>query len=325
MLLKARNRRRGRITLCTAIGAGLAASIGAALVHAAGSAPHPARVKVTVDPLHGERTLEFVAGSGASDRVELRGAGAGLEIRDTVARVRLSADDGAGCTEVDDHAIRCTTSITFVYVHLADGDDSFADHTANINLVTVLGGDGDDDLVGGPSANVFYGENGRDELYGAGATTDTLLGGAGDDTIVGGSGADYLTGGIGTDHVDGGPGDDHLVEDPGADDLSGGAGTDTVEYENHDNGVTVTLDNVANDGFRAQPPLPAENDNVRDTIENVVGSPGSDSLIGSGRPNHLDGRGGDDLLDGGGGKDRLDGGDGSDSCIGPAVRDTCER
>jgi Ca2+-binding RTX toxin-like protein len=80
-----------------------------------------------------------------------------------------------------------------------------------------------------------------------------------------------------------------------------------VQY--HSAPVTVTLDDVANDG-RTSPV--AENDNVQSDIEHVIGTEGDDRLTGGAGNETLDGGAGDDNLDGLAGADRLNGEDGDD-------------
>jgi hypothetical protein len=135
-------------------------------------------------------------------------------------------------------------------------------------------------------------------------------GGSGNDRIVGGGGQDWLFGNSGNDSLDGGA---------GADSISGGDGTDAVDYSGRAIGVAVTLDDHYGDGAAG------ENDNVRTSVENVLGGSGNDSLTGSGVNNalsgglgddSLSGAGGDDSLSGSGGNDTIDGGDGADSIEG---------
>ena len=73
----------------------------------------------------------------------------------------------------------------------------------------VVGGSGDDVIVGSARPNRFYG-------------------GAGDDALTGLGGADYLDGGSGRDALNGADGDDTLVGGPGADRLWGLDGRDTA-------------------------------------------------------------------------------------------------
>ncbi|MBC5765443.1 M10 family metallopeptidase C-terminal domain-containing protein [Ramlibacter albus] len=102
---------------------------------------------------------------------------------------------------------------------------------------TVQGGDGDDDINGywgadGPymypvtGSKVIDGGNGDDLVVG-GTSADTLLGGAGDDYIVGRDANDSISGGAGDDMLAGDAGDDTLSGGAGVDLVSGGLGNDT--------------------------------------------------------------------------------------------------
>jgi len=112
---------------------------------------------------------------------------------DTPTVVQLS-DPGAeiapgpGCVAAGPHAVTCTTPHgVIVRLHLGDGDDHFASDAE----VVVDGGPGDD-LLDGTAWLVF-----AEELPGAdGAPVDvpSLDGGEGDDQLLGGDGADVLTG-----------------------------------------------------------------------------------------------------------------------------------
>jgi Ca2+-binding RTX toxin-like protein len=168
-------------------------------------------------------------------------------------------------------------------------------------------------------------------------------GSAGDDVLLGGAQKDTLYGDSGNDTLRGGPGADVFHGGEGADDFVGGAGIDTAKYGAGSVGVTVTIDDLANDG------LPAEGDNVRSDVEDVIAErwsydsegrpyprsvPGEDVFTGSAAANFLEthddgsrlyGLGGDDVLSwadeqyGGAGNDRLIypdrawGGDGDDT------------
>jgi hypothetical protein len=125
------------------------------------------------------------------------------------------------------------------------------------------------------------------------------------DLIIGTAGADSLFGLGGNDSLSGGDGNDDLDGGAGADDIRGGLGDDAVSYA-AGSGVTVTLDNRANDG------MSGEGDNVHTDVEDVYGSPGADELVGSRAINTLDAGDGDDTLQGGSGADYLYGGGGND-------------
>jgi hypothetical protein len=82
----------------------------------------------------------------------------------------------------------------------------------------VMGGAGDDTLVGGAAADGLHGEAG----------SDRILGGDGADTIVGGAGRDILDGQRGDDFILGGDGNDVISAGSGYDTLSGGGGNDVL-------------------------------------------------------------------------------------------------
>ena len=103
---------------------------------------------------------------------------------------------------------------------------------------TILGGDGDELLVGTLEEDFLIGAGGNDELHGGnkedglhgGAGDDELYAGAGDDNVIGGDGNDWLDGGSGVDNLQGGAGDDTIVYDAEDDfsNVDGGAGIDTL-------------------------------------------------------------------------------------------------
>jgi Ca2+-binding RTX toxin-like protein len=145
---------------------------------------------------------------------------------------------------------------------------------------------------------------------------ETIIGGAGDDIldqlfalqslpnllIDGGLGNDAIGGNVGNDTLIGGAGDDTIGHDAGNDSIDGGDGVDLYNLHNVNEpggGANVSLDNIANDGFAG------ETDDVLDTIENLVGSLGNDTLIGDNADNSINGFRGQDSIDGGGGDDLL--------------------
>ncbi|MEV0383177.1 hypothetical protein [Nonomuraea sp. NPDC050643] len=160
-------------------------------------------------------------------------------------------------------------------------------------------------------------------------------GDAGVDTLNGGGGTDQFFPGVGNDIVSGNGGNDIYNADlpiDGADDFSGGPGIDTAAYNNRTDPLTITLNDVANDGFTG------EGDNLRADVENVFAGFGSDTVTGNSQPNEfragqgtdvLNGQGGGDLLsavDGVAGNDTLNGGAGTDRCLSDAgdTENACE-
>ena len=135
----------------------------------------------------------------------------------------------------------------------------------------------------------FLGEDGNDVLIG-GVRKDHLLGGNGNDTLIGNDGDDRLDGGFGSDR------------------MSGGLGNDTVYYTDRNENLSLSLDNVANDGAAG------EKDSIESDVENLEGSFGNDTLRGNAGVNILKGFAGNDkLYSRDSVADILDGGTGFDS------------
>ena len=159
---------------------------------------------------------------------------------------------------------------------------------------------GCDSVVGSDFADTITGTDGHNTVYGM----------AGDDTITLLAGPDSVYPGAGTDTVDAGDdGDDLLVEaGDGADDtLGGGAGTDRIFYEAAATGVSVSLDDVANDG------VTGEQDDVGADIENVITGPYDDVVAGDDDDNEITTGDGNDVVTGNGGSDGMVGGNGTDT------------
>jgi Ca2+-binding RTX toxin-like protein len=130
---------------------------------------------------------------------------------------------------------------------------------------------------------------------------ENVTGGNGSDLLIGDAGANSLNGGVGG-------GNDTLVGGAGNDVLTGGAGTDTASYANETDAMFINLTtNSARRGLLANPV-----EDVLQTIENVEGGSGGDSIVGNNAANLLQGNGGADTLRGGTGNDSLIGGDGDD-------------
>lgn len=178
---------------------------------------------------------------------------------------------------------------------------------------------------------IVNGNDGNDNVTLQSAVTfaTTLNGGNGNDTLLGGAGADYLNGQAGNDSMSGQDGNDTLYAGTaadGSDTLIGGNGTNTADYSQRTNALTITLDATATDGESG------ENDLVDTTIQIVIGGGGNDSisagsvtnavsLYGAGGADNLVGSSGNDYLEGGAGNDSLTGNDGNDTLNGLAGND----
>jgi Ca2+-binding RTX toxin-like protein len=270
----------------------------------------------------GDRTVTYGldAPQRAGGRREANGAdvlsgGAGTDLVSYVNReipVRVSLDGRA-----DDGSA-------------GEGDDVGADVervTGGTADDVLDGGPGSDVLDGGPGSDMLRGLEGADALMGGdvdgaadalsgGPGPDALNGGPGPDRLQGDDGDDGLRGGGDADRLDGGAGDDDLrgegdADDlaggPGADVLDGGPGADRVDYADATSPVTVTLDDVRNDGQLGE-------DWVRQA-ENVRGGPGADTLFGNTGANAIEGGPGADVIDPAAGTDRVSAGPGRDAIL----------
>jgi Ca2+-binding RTX toxin-like protein len=290
---------------------------------------------VTQTEIHGGEGDDELAGAGGYDVIHggdgndvLRGGGRADELQGGAGNDTFALGSGDGVDEVDGgsgaesgqgdvaryvaSSVGVTISLDGVANDGPDGENLLRIESAEGSLHddsitlgasggTAFGNDGDDELVGGAGADALYGEDGA----------DTLAGGGGTDTVSGGSGSDELDGGSGADSVTGGEGDDLIsnVVDGAVDLIDGGEtgeiGGDTVTYAGSAVGVTITLDEPAEDDGPDLEALDA-------TIENLVGSDHADQLVGSDDPNIFRGGGGDDLLTSRGNFDILLGGGGAD-------------
>jgi Ca2+-binding RTX toxin-like protein len=136
---------------------------------------------------------------------------------------------------------------------------------------------------------------------------ENVIGGKGDDTITGDGISNIIRGGDGDDRIDGGSGDisDNLQGEDGhdsfiahlndgADNVHGGLGSDTIDYSSLDNThyINVTL----GDGVSSQVKLDGVNEDTIESIENIIGTRGDDTLKGNEDKNIFQGAGGEDLF-----------------------------
>ncbi len=205
--------------------------------------------------------------------------------------------EGSGASEIEFEidllsGNESTSQRDTVSVSATDAADTLRLGTLGVNL----NGDNDADITG-PSAGgtttiraerfELAGQGGPDVISGA-ASADVggafpiglethLGGGPGPDQLTGGDSGDTLIGGIGNDTENGGNGQDIFDEEAaanGSDDFVGGGGPyDTLDYGDRAVGVSVDLDDVADDG---QPG--AENDNAHSDIRIVHGGSGADTI-----------------------------------------------
>jgi Ca2+-binding RTX toxin-like protein len=226
---------------------------------------------------------------------------------------------GTGCTQESPNVVSCTAGNGRpIIATLGDQNDRAASRTSR--SAQFFGEDGNDRLGGASGRDTIDGGSGDDSLTGGsggdrvrgGSGNDQVFGNSGNDNLQGGDGNDLLDGGSGNDTEGGGNGDDTLREGNapnGVDNLSGDSGNDTADYSARSAPVNVVIDDQAFDGDRRN----NERDNVRSTVDRVLGGAGSDLLIGrDGTSDTLVGGTGDDVIDPRRGDDHVDGGPGID-------------
>jgi len=118
-----------------------------------------------------------------------------------------------------------------------------------------------------------------------------VWGGAGNDTLQGGNADDELYGGADDDRFTTADGKD------GGDLYEGGEGSDVLTYENRKKSLTIAVDDQANDGEEN------ESDDVRNSIETLIGGSADDSISLGANANFIVGGPGNDTLNGGDGDD----------------------
>ena len=185
-----------------------------------------------------------------------------------------------------------------VVVRLSTGEGAAGDAAGDTleSIESLIGGAGNDALIGSSAANRIEAGEGDDYLDGL-EGDDSLFGDAGNDRLVGGDGADMLVGGEGDDTLRGGLGGDHL---------EGGAGFDTADYSDATSRLVLRLWNQTATGGLAT-------GDTLSGIEAILSGAGNDAIIGANET--------DNLLKAGSGDDYLDGLSGNDSLYGEAGND----
>ena len=157
------------------------------------------------------------------------------------------------------------------------------------------------------------------------STFENVIGGAGNDTIVGNNAANTISGGKGNDRVTGGGANDTMSGGPGNDTFFFATatsaesdtitelpdqGTDTLDFSSLTSGVTISLATSLVQTVHTNRALRLSSSA---TFENLVGGSAGDALLGNSLANTLTGNSGHDNLTGSGNNDALYGGIGDDT------------
>ena len=194
-------------------------------------------VLVAIEDLEGSGHADTLAGNSAANLIlgldgndQLSGQSGNDSLMGGLGDDTLSGGSGADWLEggegfdMASYALSRALRVDLAQSGLSTGE-ALGDQFDGIE--GLIGGTGNDTLLGDGQANLLIGGGGADQLDGR-VGDDTLSGGIGSDTLVGGEGNDLLDGGIGNDRLEGGAGDDLLTGGDGNDRLDGGAGNDVL-------------------------------------------------------------------------------------------------
>ena len=270
---------------------------------------------------NGEGSDRMDGGDGA-DTIENNGADAGAIANETytvdVVNARLlfarAPVNGVGAFTLD-----VSTAERYVN-NMLGGNDSFrtVDPARPVNtiLVTLNGGEGDDQLTGTEGGDTLNGGNGADRLVGF-RGPDTMNGNDGDDTLVwnNGDASDTMNGGDGIDTVEnnGAAADEQYTIDT----ADGGrfvfARLTQVAFTLNIGGAERLVNNTlaGNDSFRTVDPARP----VTGLAVTVNGGEGNDALTGTDGADTINGGAGNDLLTGFKGVDVANGDEGDDTMV----------
>jgi len=170
----------------------------------------------------------------------------------------------------------------------------------NLQENTATDGWGDEDTIVADSFSAVRGKEANDSLTGYTGRVNTILGGGGDDTIIGGAMADILFGDDGDDVIDGSDGADYIFGGLGDDTINGGdgesSGNDIIcgdgdaspywpPYVDPDTGLSDAVQ-LVNVGARIPPQI-------------IIDFGGSDDINGGWGNDWIYGGGGSDRINGG--------------------------
>jgi Ca2+-binding RTX toxin-like protein len=161
-----------------------------------------------------------------------------------------------------------------------DGNDTIAATGFPVNTsVILLGGDGEDQITGGP-------------------TEDALVDGAGDDVADAAGGDDAVPNNGGADHLHAGPGEDLFVDDAvcEGDVLDGGPDRDNANWANFDVGISIDMaaGQAGLVGSGGHPTCPTGSPTTLSALEDTEATSFDDVMFGDAGDNQLLGRPGQD-------------------------------
>lgn len=224
------------------------------------------------DHLFGEAGDDKVFGQGGSgDRISGGPGDDTLHGGSGADRINETADASITLTNSSMTGLGNDVLFSLERVSITGGDSDNVIDVSGFNSdrqITILGGAGNDQLIGSAGADLLTGGDGNDTLTGnagndilrgsagadvltggdgndglsGGADNDNITAGDGNDTVYGGSGSDTLRGGIGDDTLFGGLGADSVDGEEGTDQLAGGSGDDSADVDDIVTGIAGEID-----------------------------------------------------------------------------------
>jgi len=275
------------------------------------------------DVLEGGDGNDQLYGQGGSDR--FLGGGGNDTIHDFMPGVDKGLNGIGVASDLDggdgiDRLVITSNSIQDLNIDLA---------SYNLERVDAAGGN---DILDGSNSLSFavtiLGYDGNDQIIGS-QHNDNLQGGDGNDIITGDDGNDTIHGGLGVDSLSGGQGNDRFVDYDNTDTLlDGGDGYDYLRVDSRSGDITVDMTaqgiEAVENGYGGRGDDVYDATGKIDFAISVYAGWGDDTVIGTQLNDTLVGQEGDDTLNGGDGNDVLNGGEGSDIFIGGAGNDTVQ-
>ncbi|MDT7530351.1 cadherin domain-containing protein [Sphingopyxis sp. SE2] len=185
----------------------------------------------------GEDAVVFGAGIDIGDIRLKRSENGGMPGDDLIIEVMQTDEEGVESFSGTQLTIRGWFSNAFKRVEwlkFADGNEIRIGDIRSF----IVGGFGDDLLIGTDGNDFVYGGEGNDQLLLL-AGDDIGNGASGNDKVWGDEGRDLIIGGTGVDELIGGAGDDAISGDAGADDIYGGADNDVLSGGRGDGDVVI--------------------------------------------------------------------------------------
>jgi Ca2+-binding RTX toxin-like protein len=160
----------------------------------------------------------------------------GGEATEPETRVNFNAEEGeAGEEGVDADLVVDRLTESIIGSGSAEGGGVEIDGSGGLGTgqafpwgLYIVGGFGDDRIVGGDGPDIVYGGLGDDYIWGM-SGRDRLRGAVGNESMWGGPDRDFLRGNRGVDHIFGLGGPDLIIGGGARDPLSGGTGEDLIK------------------------------------------------------------------------------------------------